>query len=236
MNFLLRIDQIHAEIRQNRWHWLFAIFCRFSLALGFIPAGITKIMGERFASGLSVNHPMGQYLEALHGTGYYYTFIGVIQIIAGILLIIPRTVLLGVLLYLPIVLNICILSFAVRFDGSFVTAPLMVLANFYIMFWHYDRLKFILPFKKVSTFTILEKPKKYSNKFPILFSLGVIVAIGISILFFVYGHNVMPKNSISECQKQFKNTKNEASGLKFCECIHDDGNNLNDCIKAYENK
>ena len=120
MNFLLRIDQIHAEIRQNRWHWLFAIFCRFSLALGFIPAGITKIMGERFASGLSVNHPMGQYLEALHGTGYYYTFIGVIQIIAGILLIIPRTVLLGVLLYLPIVLNICILSFAVRFDGSFV--------------------------------------------------------------------------------------------------------------------
>lgn len=177
---------------------------------------------------------MGQYLEALHGTGYYYTFIGVIQVIAGILLIIPRTVLLGALLYLPIILNICILSFAVRFDGSFVTAPLMVLANLYILFWHYDRLKFILPFKKVSTLTILEKPEKYSTRFPLLFALGVIAAIGVSILFFVYGYKVMPRNSFSECQKQFQNTQNEAAGIKFCECIHTEGNNLNVCLDEFE--
>ena len=129
MSFLRRLDTTHVNIRQNRWHWLFQIFCRFALALGFIPAGITKILGERFASGLSIIHPMGSYLEALHETGYYYTFIGVFQVIAGILLIIPRTVLLGALIYFPIILNICILSFALRFDGSFVTAPLMEMAD-----------------------------------------------------------------------------------------------------------
>jgi len=67
------------------------------LAYAFIVAGMVKIIGERFASGLSTIHPMGTYLEALHHKGYYYyyySFIGIAQVIAAILLIIPRTVLL----------------------------------------------------------------------------------------------------------------------------------------------
>lgn len=104
-------------------------------------------MGERFTT-LSVKHPMGNYLEALHRTGFYYTFIGVLQMMAAILLLIPRTVTLGALIYFPIILNICILSFAVRFEGSFVTSPLMVLANLYLLCWDYDKLKFIFPWEK----------------------------------------------------------------------------------------
>ena len=84
---------------------------------------------------------MGAYLEALHHTGYYYTFIGVAQVAAAILLILPRTVTLGALLYFPTIINIWLLSFALRFEGSFVTSPLMVLANLYILIWNYDRLK-----------------------------------------------------------------------------------------------
>ncbi len=103
-------------------------------------------MDERFASGLSVNHPMGSYLEALHHTGYYYTFIGIVQAAAALMLLIPRTVTLGAFLYFPIILNICILTYAVRFDGSLFTAPLMVLANLYILGWNYEKWKYILPF------------------------------------------------------------------------------------------
>ncbi len=191
-------------------------------------------MGERFASGLSVNHPMGHYLEALHHTGFYYTSIGIAQLTAAILLIIPRTVTLGAVLYFPIILNICILSFAVRFDGSHVTAPLMVLANMYVLFWNYDRLKFILPFKKIPDQLLVEPPKKYSNKFPTLFFIGVAAALGISVLYFVYGHEVMPRNSLPECRKQFTGTDNEAAGLKFCECIHTQGRNLQECLDEYE--
>jgi len=229
-----RLDKIHAEIRQNRWYWLFQVFCRFSLALGFITAGITKVVGERFASGLSELHPMGRYLTALHETGYYYTFIGIAQIIAGILLIIPRTVLLGAMIYFPIILNICILSFAVRFEGSFVTAPLMVMANLYLLFWHYDRFKFILPSRNHSR-NLTKKPTKYSLQFPWLFSLGVIITIAATILFFIYGHDVMPRNSKSDCEKQFVHTKDEVVGFKFCECIHSEGKNLNECLQLFEN-
>jgi len=132
MNISYKLDQLHSEIKQNRWHWYFAIFVRIALAAGFLPSGFVKIMGERFTS-LSANHPMGHYLEALHQTGYYYTFIGILQVTAAILLLIPRTAVLGAILYFPIILNICILSFAVRFEGSLLSSPLMVIANLYLL-------------------------------------------------------------------------------------------------------
>ena len=148
MSISFTLDRLHFRVKQNRWLRYFAIFNRIVLSIGFLPAGLVKIVGERFASGLSVKHPMGHYLEALHRTGYYYTFIGVLQVIAAILLLIPRTATLGALIYFPIILNICILSFAVRFEGSLLFSPLMVLANLYLLCWDYDKLKFIFPFYK----------------------------------------------------------------------------------------
>ncbi|HEY1038091.1 MAG TPA: DoxX family protein [Bacteroidia bacterium] len=230
---LSKFEEFHIKIRSNRWYWLFSIFCRVTLAFAFIAAGIVKIVGERFASGLSVNHPMGAYLEALHHTGYYYTFIGIAQVAAAILLIIPRTVTLGALLYFPVILNIWLLSFAVRFEGSFVTSPLMVLANLYILVWNYDRLKYILPFKS-SGYGIIEKPKTYSNKFPFAFFTGVMLTVGLTILLAQYGYDAMPRNSLSDCKKQFENTKNEAAGFKFCECIHTNGKPLDECLEEFE--
>jgi uncharacterized membrane protein YphA (DoxX/SURF4 family) len=148
MSISSTLDRLHSRARQNSWLWLFSLFCRLSLAAGFFPSGMVKLLGERFASGLSANHPMGHYLEALHYTGYYYTFIGVVQIAAAIMLLIPRTVTLGAFLYFPIILNICILTYAVRFDGSLFTAPLMVLANLYLLGWNYEKWKYILPFNR----------------------------------------------------------------------------------------
>lgn len=148
MSIASTLDRLYLQARGNRWLWLFSIFCRLALAAGFFPSGMVKILGERFASGLSVNHPMGHYLEALHHTGFYYTFIGIAQVAAAIMLLIPRTVTLGAFLYFPIILNICILTYAVRFDGSLFTAPLMVLANLYLLGWNYEKWKYILPFNR----------------------------------------------------------------------------------------
>lgn len=149
MSISSTLDRLHSKVKANNWFWLFSLFCRFTLALGFIPAGIVKIMDERFASGLSAKHPMGHYLEALHLTGYYYTFIGIVQIAAAIFLLIPRTVTLGAFLYFPIILNICILTFATRFDGSLNTAPMMTMANLYLLAWNYEKWKYILPFNRL---------------------------------------------------------------------------------------
>jgi len=145
MSIYSTLDHIHFKAKQKRWLRYFAIFNRIALAAGFLPSGIVKITGERFTV-LSIKHPMGHYLEALHRTGYYYTFIGVLQVTAAMLLLVPRTATLGAVIYFPIILNICILSFALRFEGSLLSSPLMVLANLYLLCWDYDKLKFILPF------------------------------------------------------------------------------------------
>ncbi|MBN3583301.1 DoxX family protein [Algoriphagus aestuarii] len=230
-----KLEAYYFTIKQNRWHWLFQLFCRILLAYAFIVAGMVKILGERFASGLSVIHPMGAYLEALHHTGYYYTFIGYAQVTAGVLLLIPSTVLMGALLYLPIIVNIWILSYAVRFVGSYVTSPLMVLANLYILAWHYDKLRYILPFNRYSKEVSLAKPDKYSLKFPYLFAGGVLAIMVFFVLFSQFGHEVMPQNSLESCQKQFVGTENEAAGFTFCECIHVQGGSLDDCLEGFEN-
>ncbi len=229
-----KFDRFYLIIRGNKWYWLFSIFCRVTLAFAFVVAGIVKIMGERFASGLSSKHPMGAYLEALYHTGYYYTFIGIAQVIAAILLIINRTVILGALIYFPIIFNIWLLSVALRFEGSIVTSPLMVFANLYILVWNYDRLKYLLPFKPYSGNGLIEKPKKYNNKFPFLFFTGVICTVVLTVLIAQYGYDALPRNSISDCKKQFKGTQNEAAGYKFCECIHENGKPLNTCIDEFE--
>jgi hypothetical protein len=150
MSISSTLERLHAQAKSNSWLWLFSIFCRLALALGFIPAAIVKLIDERFASGLHARHPMGHYLEALHQTGYYYTFIGAAQLAAAIFLLIPRTVTLGAFLYFPIILNITILTYATRFDGSLFTAPLMTLANLYLLGWNYEKWKYILPFNRLA--------------------------------------------------------------------------------------
>src|SRR5260370_8992973 len=79
-------------LKRNKWLRYFAIFCRVALALGFIPSGIVKVRGERFTA-LPSNHPLGHYFEALHLTGYYYTFLAVCHLMTALLLIIPTTLL-----------------------------------------------------------------------------------------------------------------------------------------------
>lgn len=236
MSFLSRFEQFFIKVKQNRWIWLFSIFCRVTLAFGFIMAGFVKIIDERFASGLSIIHPMGSYLNALHQTGYYYTFIGIVQILAAVFLLIPRFVFLGALLYFPIILNIFILSYAVRFEGSLLTSPLMLLANIFLLCWHYDRLKFILPIKDPQP-VILPKPIKYSNKFPFKFVLGSAAAVGVIVagVVLMSTQAVMPENSISDCVGRYEDTNRTTAAAEFCDCVHNKGLPLDTCLENYEN-
>lgn len=235
MSFLSRFEIFFIKVKQNKWIWAFSVFCRIVLAYAFLAGGYVKIIDERFASGLSVIHPMGTYLNALHHTGYYYTFIGIAQITAAVLLLIPRTVFLGALLYFPIIFNIFILSYAVRFDGSLLTSPLMVLANLFLLCWHYDRLKFLLPIRDPKPVP-LPRPIIYSKKFPFKFFFGtaatVVVTVGGIVAMNVFA--VMPRNHIRDCNDQFEGTNRATAGAIFCDCVHVEGHSLEDCLEIYE--
>jgi uncharacterized membrane protein YphA (DoxX/SURF4 family) len=224
----------YRTVKNNRWHSYFAVFCRFILAYAFIVAGFVKVFGERFASGLSEIHPMGAYLTALHHTGVYYTFIGMAQILAAILLLIPSTVVLGALLYFPIILNICVLSLALRFEGSFVTAPLMVLANLYLLVWHYDKLQYLFPWHKSPNKNLEKQAVTRSNRFPFVFFIAVTTIVALTIIIFLKGFDIMPRNSLKDCKTQYVNSSNKNVANAFCECIHIKGNPLKDCLADFE--
>lgn len=257
MKIASTFERLHWRARQNSWLWLFSIFCRFALAAGFIPAGIVKIMDERFASGLSVKHPMGSYLEALHHTGFYYTFIGVVQILAAIFLLIPRTVTLGAFLYFPVILNICILTYAVRFDGSLFTAPLMTLANLYLLGWNYEKWKYILPFNhlpaefevgndapkdafKFGIRPLYERLRNvvgqlFKDKFPWLFFAGVFAAVAVCVVGIPSLYRIKPRNTLTQCQRQFTKSTKTKAGEIFCNCIHQNGEPLDKCLNDFSN-
>jgi len=232
MNLLSRFEQAHLQAKSNRWLRYFTVFCRIALAAGFLPSGFVKIAGERFTS-LSVNHPMGHYLEALHETSYYYTFIGIVQVTAAILLLLLRTATLGAVLYFPIILNICILSLAVRFEGSLLSSPLMVLANLYLLFWDYDKLKFILPFNRSPQDAFLRQQTQ-STKFPMAFFASSVAAVFILVLIITNLFEIQPHNTIPDCEIQCKDNDNPQACIDFCNCIHVQGRPIEKCLEAYE--
>lgn len=233
MKLLARLDHLYDECKRNQWLRYFAVFCRIALALGFIPSGIVKVMGERF-TGLPSNHPLGHYFDALYLTGFYYTFIGVCQLTVALLLLIPRTALLGAILYLPMIFNICVLAYATRFEGTRITT-LMLLANLYLLCWDYARWKSILPF--ASTRDVAATPnQKMSWKFPWAFFGGVVAVIAAVIVINAFLYDVRPGNSQMECTNGCANNARPQACQLFCNCIYNEGNPLDKCLEEYRKR
>jgi uncharacterized membrane protein YphA (DoxX/SURF4 family) len=232
MNIFSKLEHSYYEAKGNKWFRYFTVFCRVALALGFIPSGMVKIMGERFTA-LPANHPLGHYFDALYQTGYYYTFIGIGQIITALLLLIPRTALLGAIIYFPTILNICILAYATRFEGTRITT-LMLLANLYLLCWDYERIKYILPFKQSNSEIYPKKKKIVNNNFPFVFFGGVLVTVVLVIVINIFIFEIRPGNSLIECKNGSLDSKYPNASRKFCDCIYNQGKPLDKCLEEYK--
>lgn len=140
---MTKLESFVVEIRSQIIFRLFTWGTRILLFIAFLPSGLKKVMGERFTL-IPIENPIGFFFEALYRTGFYWNFLGIMQLIAGLLLLIPRTTFFGALLYLPIIINIFIIVSSMHFKGTPIVAGLMLLANIYLLFWDYDKLKRML--------------------------------------------------------------------------------------------
>jgi hypothetical protein len=231
MGIFIKLERFYYDAKGNKWFRYFTVFCRVALALGFIPSAIVKIMGERFTA-LPANHPLGHYFDALYQTGYYYTFIGVGQIITALLLLIPRTALLGAIMYFPTILNICVLAYATRFEGTRITT-LMLLANIYLLCWDYERIKYILPFKQPNAGNYPTKKKIVSSRFPFVFFGAVFATVALVIVVNIFLFEIRPGNSLIECRNGSLDSKYPKASEKFCDCIYNQGKPLDKCLEEY---
>jgi hypothetical protein len=162
------LDQLHSSVIHRRYLQLFTVFVRCLLALGFIPPSIPKIMHRPFTV-LPDTNPVGAYFYALYNTGFYYEFIGWSQIAAALVLLIPRTAHIGAFMFLPIVLNIAVLTSSVGFKGTWLLTILMSFAALWLAAWEYDR------FKPLIFRTRVDRPSSSLRKFiyiPAFFAAG----------------------------------------------------------------
>ncbi|MCD2421820.1 hypothetical protein LQ567_03545 [Niabella pedocola] len=225
------IEERYREAKSDKWFQNFAVFCRIALAASFLPSGYVKIMGQRFAEGLSHNNPLGRYFDALLATGHYYTFIGVTQVVIALLILIPRTALLGTLMYFCVIVNIGVLTYATRFHGTRIVT-IMILACLYLLIWDYDRIKHILPFRQPPE-TPRPVKKPLGMRLRLVFFGGCIVALAVIIIGTSYLYEIVPGDSEAEARNQCPGSKNPEACEAFCDCIYKQGQPLESCLAIF---
>ena len=137
------LDRLFLRLRSIPFFWRFTLFTRILLAAGFLPTGMVKLQGKRFTT-MSVETPVGAFFEAMYQTGLYWQFLGAGQMLAAVLLLIPRTAHLGALLFLPIMTNIFVVTVSMAFRGTPLITAMMLLAVIYLCAWDYHRIRPLL--------------------------------------------------------------------------------------------
>ncbi len=132
------IENFHSKIYKKKFFIFFTWSTRILLAIAFIPSGLKKLMGQPFTI-LGIDNPVGFFFEALYRAGFYWNFLGFMQLLTALLIVIPRTAFLGSILYFPIILNIFVIVVAMDFKGTPYIAGLMLLATIYLLFWDYKK-------------------------------------------------------------------------------------------------
>jgi hypothetical protein len=73
-------------------------------------------------------------------SGTYWHFIGISQLISGVLLMTQRFSRLGAIFYFIIILNIFIITIAFDFQGTPIITGLMLLAGLFLLLWDIEAL------------------------------------------------------------------------------------------------
>lgn len=129
----------HAWARRQPWLRRFTLANRLLLAVAFLPTGLVKLLGRRFTV-LSVDNPIGFFFEAMYQTGPYWHFVGTVQVVAAVLLLIPATATLGALLFLPVGVSVFLITLGLGFQGTVWITSGMLLSVTYLICWDGDRI------------------------------------------------------------------------------------------------
>lgn len=136
------IAPFYYSIRTNYTLTIFVWLTRYLLAFAFIPSGMKKLLGERFTS-IGIDNPIGFFFEALYRSGMYWNFLGWSQLITALLMMTQRFSTLGNLIYFFIISNICCITIAMQFTGTWVITSLMLFASVCLLLWDANKFQFI---------------------------------------------------------------------------------------------
>ena len=135
------------KYRQKKWANIFVIYLRYLIGGAFVFSSIPKIAGQRFTSDNCESAPIDSWMhffETLYRSGIYWDFLGWGQLLAGLILMTQLYSTLGALIFLPIILNVFVITISYKMTGTIVIAGLMLLANIFLVLWDNHKIVILL--------------------------------------------------------------------------------------------
>lgn len=133
--------------KQKIWPQLAVIYTRYLIGGAFVFASLIKIKGHRFTTeqgAVAPIHSAHHFFETMYQSGLYWQFLGLAQLVAGLLLMTQRYALLGALLFLPIIANIYVITISYDFGYTSVITGAMLLATVGLLAWDWTSLRVVL--------------------------------------------------------------------------------------------
>jgi hypothetical protein len=163
----MKILSLVGHLKQNMYIQLFTIYTRYLIGSAFVIAafGMGKIINSFpiMTENNAPVHSIGRLFETFTHSGLYWQFIGWSQVMAGLLLMTQKFARLGAVIFLPIIINIFVITVSYDFQGTPIVTGLMLLANLYLILWDTSALQYILINPSRSKF-IDEVDMKVMNK------------------------------------------------------------------------
>lgn len=122
------------------------VYTRYLIGGAFVFASLIKIKGHRFTTESGEMYPIHSawhFFETMYQSGLYWKFIGMGQLIAGLLLMTQRFSKLGALINFPIILNVFVITLSYSFAYTPVVTGLMLLGNIWLILWEWNEIKII---------------------------------------------------------------------------------------------
>jgi uncharacterized membrane protein YphA (DoxX/SURF4 family) len=127
-----------ARCRARRSLNLVVANLRILIGFGFLPAGLKKLLGERFTDAGNVG-PFHDFLHAFWATGPLYRFVGVVQLTGALLLMTQRFAAVGAALLLPVLCVIAVFVWSTAGVPTIATVTLMLIGVASLLLWDLHR-------------------------------------------------------------------------------------------------
>jgi len=179
--------------RRKRWINVFVIYLRYLIGGAFVFSSVPKIYGERFMTQNGEMAPIDTFphlFETLYRSGLYWEFLGWSQLVASLVLMSQVFAALGAMAFLPIILNIFVITLSYPFAGTPLVTGLMLLANIFLILWDYRKFYFLVSPNKDANLFPEEQSNVYADHRFWAF-LGVVIFITSFIYVSLAGRNPM---------------------------------------------
>jgi hypothetical protein len=124
--------------RRKRWLNLAVVNLRFLIGFALIPAALKKVLGQPFTDPTNTG-PFHDFLHAFRATGWFYSFVGIVQLTAAMLLFSQRYATIGALVALPILTAITAFCWSTQVVPTATVATLILLGTIGLVFWDYEK-------------------------------------------------------------------------------------------------